>query len=78
MKILTDLNRRLKQDLVSSFDMASLSASLGEKRQALAWLERGCEKRDFWLVELNAWPWFDSLRDDPRFLNVLRRIGFPK
>ena len=78
VKILNDLNRRSKQGLVSAFDMAILHVALGEKERALNWLEQGYEQRDSWLVELKAWPWFDSLRDNPRYQDLLRRMNFPR
>ncbi len=77
LKVLDELDQRYHQHLVSAFDMASLHTALGEKERALAWLEQGYEQRDIWLVELKAWPWFDPLRDDPRFQNLLRRMNFP-
>jgi serine/threonine-protein kinase len=76
-RILRQLQQRSQQGLVSAFDMAALYAALGDKEQALAGLEKGYEKRDVWLVELKAWPWFDSLRDEPRFQDLLRRMNFP-
>jgi len=78
VKILNELKQRSRQSLVSAFDLASLHTALGEKERALAWLEQGYEQRDIWLVELKAWPWFDSLRDDPRFQGLLRRMNFPE
>src|SRR5688572_8698693 len=77
-KILGDLEQRSRQGLVSGFNIASLQAALGEKEAALAWLERGYEQRDVWLSELKAWPWFDSLQDDPRFRDLVRRMNFPE
>ncbi len=77
VKILSELQRRSKQGLASSFDIASLHTALGERERALAQLEQGYEQRDIWLVELKAWPWFDSLRDNPRFQDLLRRMNFP-
>ncbi|MEX1140417.1 MAG: protein kinase [Bacteroidota bacterium] len=77
-RVLNDLQRRSTQGLVSAFDMASLYLALGEREQALTWLEQGFEQRDVWLIELKAWPWFDSLRDDPRFQDLLRRMNFPE
>lgn len=74
-KILKELQQRLEQNLVSAFDMASLHMALGENERALSWLERGYQERDGWLVELKAWPWFDSLRSDPRFQNLLKKVG---
>jgi len=75
--ILDELTRRDRDNLVSAFDMAILHTALGDKEKALAWLEHGYEQRDVWFVELNAWPWFDSLRNDPRFQAVLRLMNLP-
>jgi len=77
LRILNELERRSKEGLVSAFDMASLHTALGETEPALAWLEQGYEQRDVWLVELKAWPWFESLLPDPRFQDLLRRMNFP-
>jgi serine/threonine-protein kinase len=75
--ILNELERRSSRELVSAFDMASLHLALSQNERALALLEEGHTKRDYWLVELRAWPWFDSLRSDPRFQDLLQRMGFP-
>jgi TolB-like protein/Tfp pilus assembly protein PilF len=77
-KVLSELEQRRKRDLVSAFDMASLYASFGDSERAIAWLGQGYERRDPWLIELNAWPWFDAQRGDPRFQDLLRRIGLSK
>jgi TolB-like protein/Flp pilus assembly protein TadD len=75
---LRELTRRSEKGLVSAFDMASLYTALGDKEQALAWLERGYEQRDYWLAQLKGWPWFDPLATDPRFQNLLRRMNWPQ
>ena len=62
--------------LVSEFDMAIMTLALGDRDGAIAWLEHGLESRDVWLAEINAWPWFAPLRDDPRFQSILRQLGF--
>jgi serine/threonine-protein kinase len=73
-RILRTLEERAGEDLVSSFDMALVHLALGADRKALDWLERGYELRDVWLLEMTAWPWFDSLQSDPRFQSLLGRI----
>ncbi len=78
LKVFGQLQRRSEQGLVSAFDMASLQVALGERERALDWLEQGLEQRDTWLVEVKAWPWFDALRDDSRFQDLLRRMSFPR
>ncbi len=51
---------------------------VGEEERALAWLERGYEQRDPLMTNLKAHPAFDPIRSDPRFDDLLRRIGFPE
>ncbi len=53
-------------------------AMLGETDEAFAWLERGYRDRDPLMIVLKAHPLSDSLRSDPRFDDLLRRIGFPE
>jgi hypothetical protein len=51
--------------------------ALGGKDQAFESLERAYEERSGWLSRLKVDPIFDGLRSDPRFTNLLRRIGLP-
>jgi hypothetical protein len=55
--------------------MVDFYASLGEKDRALEWLEKAYEERNRLLTFINTDPKYDSLRSDPRFADVLRRIG---
>ncbi len=57
--------------------IASLSATIGETDEAFDWLERGYREHDPLMVLLKL-PVFDPLRSDPRFQDLLRRIGFPE
>ncbi len=52
--------------------------NIGETDAAFAWLERAYSERDTVMVHLQANPLFDPLRSDPRFDDLLRRIGFPE
>lgn len=56
--------------------VAQFHAVLGDKDQAFAWLNRAYDTRDPNVVWLNDL-WFDSLRDDPRFEDLLRRMNLP-
>ncbi len=57
--------------------IASLYARLGESDQALGWLEQAYKLRCGSMVWLTIYPYFHSLRPDPRFQNLLARVGLP-
>jgi len=58
--------------------MAVIHAGLGEKDQAWAWFDKAYEERASWLSqEFKADPRLDSLRSDPRYQDLLRRMGLP-
>ena len=72
------LDRMLKLNqtgYMPPFVIASFYSRLGERDEAIAWLERAYEARDFRMEHLGVAFEFDSLRSDPRFTDLLRRIG---
>ncbi len=77
-KELAELLEMSKQRYVSPASIAIIYAALGNKDQAFAWLEKAVEGRDQTLVRLKVDPRFDSLRSDPRFADLVRRVGFPQ
>jgi len=66
---------RAKQGYVPRFGFARIYAYLGDKDQAIRWLEESYEKHEFFLTFLTVAPAFDPLRDDPRFQDLLRRMN---
>ena len=74
--ILDKLNATEKY--VSPVESAVLYAALGDKEKAFASLEKGYSERDFKLTSLKVEPGYDLLRDDPRFQDLMRRVGFPQ
>ena len=76
-KVLDELNEESKQIYVSPYDIALIYAGLGEKDQALAWLERAFAERSTWMPFLRVDTELDSLRSEPRFQDLLRRMNFP-
>jgi serine/threonine-protein kinase len=58
-----------------SLSLAAAYAKLGEQDKAFEWLEKAYERRNSSLPYLAVNPDFDPLRDDPRFDDLLRRIG---
>jgi len=76
-KLLSELKEQSKRRYVPWGDLATIYAGLGEKDRAFACLEKAYERRDARLVEAKVYPLFDPLRSDPRFADLLRRIGLP-
>jgi serine/threonine-protein kinase len=62
---------------VSPMEFATYNALLGDREQAFTWLEKAFEDHAPWLYFLKTDPAFDTLHGDPRFAQLLRRIGLP-
>ena len=77
-RVLDDLERRRERDYISPVTFALIHIPLGEKDKAMAWLEKGYEERAFQMQFLKLDPRFDDLRDDPRFADLVRRVGLPE
>jgi len=58
-------------------NLATFYAALGEKDKAFAELNKSYENRENVMVHLKVDPRLDPLRDDPRFQELLRKVGFP-
>ena len=74
-KLLTELQRRSEKGFVAPGQMAWVYVGLGEKQQAIASLEKAYEVHDGLVIYVNVDPTFDSLRSEPRFQQLVRRIG---
>jgi hypothetical protein len=61
--------------LDATFDSAIIYAGLGQRDQAFEWLEKPYKERSSWLAYLKADPRLDPLRSDPRFQELLLRVG---
>ena len=77
-KMLVELIERAKTEYVNPYDIAFVYAGLGEKEKAFAWLEKAFQERTIAIVSLKVDPYWDSLRTDPRFTDLLRRVGLPQ
>ena len=65
-----------KQAYVSPMAFAQLYTLLGEKERAFAWLQKAFEERSPWMAYLAHDPAFETLHSDPRFADLVRRVGF--
>jgi DNA-binding winged helix-turn-helix (wHTH) protein/TolB-like protein/Flp pilus assembly protein TadD len=77
LRIIEDLKERSTRQHVSPTVIAVIYGGLGEKDAAFEWLEKAYNTRDFILTLLKIEPMFDPLRDDARFAELMRRVGFP-
>jgi serine/threonine-protein kinase len=64
-----------QQLLLHAATMAILYIGLGDQEMAFYWLERAFEQYDYLISFMNVNPQFDTLRSDPRFIDLLKRIG---
>ena len=67
-----------RRSLLWGYTRAVLHTALSEKDKAFDELNKAYENREYPLIYLKVDPRLDPLRDDPRFQELLRRIGFPK
>jgi len=76
-KILAELKERSQQTYVQPVWIAVILSALGEKEEAFQWLQKGYEDRSGWLIYLKVDPLFENLRSDPRFAELVQRVGLP-
>jgi DNA-binding winged helix-turn-helix (wHTH) protein/TolB-like protein/Tfp pilus assembly protein PilF len=76
-KIIDQWKRLPAAGSISLHDVAIIHVGLGENDEAFALLERAYAGRDFYVATIKADPRFDSMRSDPRYKDLLRRLGLP-
>jgi len=75
VKILKELKDRSNRSFSNASEIALIYAGLDERDQAMTWLERAYEERFNPSILLR--PAYDPLRSDPRFQDLMRRVGLP-
>ena len=77
-EMIQEIERLSAEQYVDPVFTALIYAGLGEKEEALEWLEKGYRVRSGWMIYLKTAHGLDSLRSDPRFQDLLRRMNFPE
>ena len=77
MRIIAKLQSPTRQGYMPATTFALIYAALGDKEKAIAYLEKGYEERAFQMQFLKVDPRWDKLRDDPRFEDLLAKVGLP-
>jgi TolB-like protein/Flp pilus assembly protein TadD len=76
-KALNELRARARRSYVPPSLFAKIHLALEEKKQGLAWLETAYADRDGYLGQLKVEPAYDSVRSDPAFQDLVRRLRLP-
>jgi TolB-like protein len=76
-RTLADLTTLSEREYVPSTAIALVQLGLGDKAKALEWLGRAFDEHDFSLVSLDVAPWFDTLRTEPGYEQLRRRLQLP-
>jgi len=75
---LTQILERSKKDYVPPYLVARIYARLGQKDEAFAYLEKSLHEHDFRITHVKVSFEFDSLHSDPRWADLVKRIGLPR
>ena len=75
---LRDYREAAKRGYVSAGMVAEACARVGDKDCVFSWLEKAFEERDDLMIHLNVDPVFNGIRADPRFQDLVRRVGLPE
>jgi hypothetical protein len=73
-KLVHQVEEMAKRRYVCDFEIAQVYTVLGEKDQAFRWLNLGKKQQCDCLVWLQAEPWMDPLRIDPRYSELVKRV----
>ena len=77
-QILAEIERASKKRYVPPYSFMIIYTGLGEKDQALAWLEKALQGRDNTIAFIKVDHRLDLLRSDPRFAELLKGTGLPQ
>jgi serine/threonine protein kinase/Tfp pilus assembly protein PilF len=75
LRIIDELIELSKKRYVCAYFPALIYAALNDLDQTFKWLEKAFQERGWWMVVFNVDPRLDSLRSDPRFINLVHRVG---
>ena len=74
-EMLDELDKLSLHCVVSNYSYAIIHTALGEKEEALRYLNLGYKERSENMIVINIDPMLDSLRDDPRFISLVKSMG---
>jgi len=75
LRLLEELKKHQQTGYVPAAAFVHAYIGLGDNDEAFAWLERAYGEQSNFLIYLKVFPLFDPLRGDPRFQDLVRRVG---
>ena len=75
LRLLAELKRRRKAGYIPAGAFVNAYLGLGDNEQAFYWLEQAYKEQSNILQFLKTHPYFDPIRNDPRFVDLVRRVG---
>jgi eukaryotic-like serine/threonine-protein kinase len=78
LKVIEELNQRARQRYVPAYTIAIIYFGLRDKDRGFEWLENAYRERSDLLVYLNTDPRLDDVHADPRFVDLVKRVGLPR
>ena len=75
LRLLAELKRRRESGYVPAGAFVNAYLGLGDNEEAFAWLEQAYREHSNILMFLKTYPYFDPVRSDPRFQDLVRRVG---
>lgn len=76
--ILDELQALSRKRYVSPASIAVIYAGLGDADHAFKWLEKAYQERSAYMLRLKTYARLDKIRSDPRFRELIRRVGLPE
>jgi len=78
LEVLDRLEELSKERFVGSYHKAVVHLGLNADDRMFAYLERAFHEKESWLTMLNTLPLWDSVRSDPRFIGLMRKMGLQR
>jgi pentatricopeptide repeat protein len=75
LRLLDELKRRQQKRYIPTAAFVNAYLGLGDNERAIAWLERAYKEQSMIMQYIKVHPFFDPLRGDPRFADLVRRVG---
>jgi serine/threonine-protein kinase len=75
LRVLEELKERNKKGYIPAAAFVNAYLGLGDNEQAFVWLERAYKEQSTILQFVKVHPYFDPIRNDPRFVDLVHRVG---